>query len=56
MEQQNLVILSTAHLHPLEAAKIDEYAYVGNKECALVNTSRWFSLYVRSTETYARKA
>lgn len=39
MEQHNLIILSTAHLHPLEAAKIDEFAYVGNKECALVNTS-----------------
>lgn len=39
MEKSNLIILSTAHLHPLEAAKIDEFAYVGNKECALVNTS-----------------
>jgi len=39
MQIYNLIILSTAHLHPLEAAKIDEYAYVGNKECALVNTS-----------------
>ena len=39
MQIHNLIILSTAHLHPLEAAKIDEYAYVGNKECALVNTS-----------------
>jgi hypothetical protein len=39
MEQHNLIILSTAHLHPLEAAKIDEFAYVGNKECALVNTA-----------------
>ena len=39
MENNNLVILSTAHLHQLEAAKIDEYAYVANKECALVSTS-----------------
>ena len=38
MQIHNLIILSTAHLHPLEAAKIDEYAYVGNKECALVST------------------
>jgi hypothetical protein len=39
MEKHNLIILSTAHLHPLEAAKIDEFAYVGNKECALVSTT-----------------
>ena len=39
METHNLIILSTAHLHPLEAAKIDEFAYVANRECALVNTS-----------------
>ena len=39
MEKYNLVILSTAHLHPLEAAKIDEFAYVANKECALVSTA-----------------
>lgn len=39
METHNLIILSTAHLHPLEAAKIDEFAFVANKECALVDTS-----------------
>jgi hypothetical protein len=39
MEKHNLIILSTAHLHPLEAKVIDGFAYVGNKECALVNTS-----------------
>lgn len=39
MEQHNLIILSTAHLHPLEAAIVDKFANVGNKECALVNTS-----------------
>ena len=38
METHSLIILSTAHLHPLEAAKIDEFSYVGNKECALVST------------------
>ncbi len=38
METHSLIILSTAHLHPLEEAKIDEFSYVGNKECALVST------------------
>jgi len=39
MEITKLITLSTAHLHPLEAEKIDEFAYVSNKECALVNTA-----------------
>lgn len=38
MKTQSLLILSTAHLHPLEAQKIDEVAYVANQECALVRT------------------
>ena len=39
IEKNSLVILSTAYLHPLEAQKIDEYAYVGNKEYSLVSTA-----------------
>lgn len=38
VELENLLILSTAHLHPLEAKVIDKFAYVANKECALVIT------------------
>lgn len=39
MEITKLITLSTAHLHPLEAEKIDKFAYVANCEQALVNTS-----------------
>jgi hypothetical protein len=38
MKTQNLLIVSTAHLHPLEAKVINKYAYVSNQECALVST------------------
>ena len=38
MKSQSLLILSTAHLHPLEAKIIDEVSYVANQECALVRT------------------
>jgi hypothetical protein len=38
MELRKLAILSTAHLHPLEAKHMNKYAYVANEECALFNT------------------
>jgi len=38
MEISKILTLSTAHLHPLEAAKIDKVAYVANDTCSLVNT------------------
>ena len=38
MELSQILTLSTAHLHPLEAAKIDKVAYVANDTCSLVNT------------------
>ena len=39
MELNKLVILSTAHLHPLEAKVINSYAYVANTESALFSTN-----------------
>ena len=38
MNMKNLLIVSTAHLHPLEAEVIDEIAYASSNECALVST------------------
>ena len=38
MNTKNLLIVSTAHLHPLEAKVIDKSAYVSSNECALVST------------------
>jgi len=39
MELNKLAILSTAHLHPLEAKVINSYAYVANTESALFSTN-----------------
>ena len=38
MELSQILTLSTAHLHPLEAAKIDEVAYISSDTLSLVNT------------------
>ena len=38
MELSQILTLSTAHLHPLEGAKIDKVAYISSDTCALVNT------------------
>ena len=38
MELNKLVILSTAHLHPLEAKEVITFAYVANTENALFST------------------
>jgi hypothetical protein len=37
MELSKILILSTAHLHPLEAAKIDKVAYISNDTLSLVS-------------------
>lgn len=37
MELRKLAILSTAHLHPLEAKQLDEFAYVSDQFSALYN-------------------
>ena len=45
MELNRLAILSTAHLHPLEAKVINNFAYVSSPECSLLltdNSSREF--------------
>jgi hypothetical protein len=38
MEFSKVLTLSTAHLHPLEAAKIDKIAYISSDTLSLVNT------------------
>ena len=38
MEHNKLVILSSAHLHPLEAKVINNFAYVSSPECSLLLT------------------
>jgi hypothetical protein len=38
MELSQILTLSTAHLHPLEGAKIDKVAYIASDTCSLVNT------------------
>jgi hypothetical protein len=40
MEISKILTLSTAHLHPLEAQKIDKVAYISNDTCSLVNTNQ----------------
>jgi hypothetical protein len=38
MEFKNLAILSTAHLHPLEAKHMNKCAYLSDSECAMFST------------------
>ena len=38
MEFHKLAMLSTAHLHPLEAKHMNKAAYIANEECAMFNT------------------
>lgn len=38
MKTHNLLIISTAHLHPLEAKEIDKSAYISSPECSMVST------------------
>lgn len=37
MKFSKVLTLSTAHLHPLEALKIDKVAYIASDTCALVS-------------------
>ena len=39
MEFSKILILSTAHLHPLEGPKIEEIAYLDSITCSLVNAN-----------------
>lgn len=38
MEFSKVLVLSTAHLHPLEAEKIHEVSYISSATCFLVTT------------------
>ena len=38
MKMKNLLIISTAHLHPLEAKVLNQSAYVSSNDCDLVST------------------
>jgi hypothetical protein len=48
MEISKILTLSTAHLHPLEAQKIDKVAYISNDTCSLVNTNQdMYDYYIK---------
>jgi hypothetical protein len=50
MELSQILTLSTAHLHPLEAAKIDKVAYVANDTLSLVNASpEMYDYYIKES-------
>jgi len=50
MELSQILTLSTAHLHPLEAAKIDKVAYVANDTLSLVNTNPiMYEFYIKES-------
>lgn len=38
MEISKVLTISTAHLHPLEAQKVDKVSYTHSDTCSLVNT------------------
>ena len=40
MEFSKVLVLSTAHLHPLEAAKIEKVAYISSDTTSLVNAGK----------------
>ena len=44
MKIYKLIALSTAHLHPLEAAKIEEVASVSDQHCSLVSTAPEYTM------------
>jgi len=50
MEFSKVLTLSTAHLHPLEAAKIDKIAYISSDTLSLVNadSGMWDSYLVEN--------
>ena len=48
MEISKILTLSTAHLHPLEAQKIDKVSYISNETCSLVNTDpEMYDFYIK---------
>ena len=50
MEISKILTLSTAHLHPLEAQKIDKVAYTSSATCSMVNTSpEMYDYYIKES-------
>jgi hypothetical protein len=50
MEISKILTLSTAHLHPLEAQKIDKVSYVHSDTCSLVNADpEMYSFYIEES-------
>jgi hypothetical protein len=48
MEISKILTLSTAHLHPLEAQKIDKVSYTHSDTCSMVNTDpEMYEFYIR---------
>jgi hypothetical protein len=50
MELKKLAILSTAHLHPLEAKYMNKCAYIANEECAMFNTEPEMRSYYKDED------
>lgn len=50
MELHKLAILSTAHLHPLEAKHMNAAAYIANAECAMFNTEPDMQSFYKSAD------
>lgn len=50
MELSQILTLSTAHLHPLEGAKIDKVACIASDTCALVSASpEMYDYYIKES-------
>jgi hypothetical protein len=48
MEFAKILTLSTAHLHPLEAQKIDKVSYTHSDTCSMVNTDpEMYEFYIQ---------
>ena len=50
MELYKLAMLSTGHLHPLEAKHMNKAAYIANEECAMFNTDPEMRLVYKSAD------
>ena len=50
MEISKILILSTAHLHPLEGPKIDKVSYTHSDTCSMVNTDpEMYEFYIEES-------
>lgn len=50
MKLHKLAILSTAHLHPLEAKHMNASAYIANAECAMFSTEPDMQSFYKSAD------